>query len=82
MGFKDNFVWGAATAAFQIEGAWDEDGKIPSIWDVFCHEGGHIADESDGNVACDHYHRYREDVQLMADLGLKSFYEIAYEKLI
>ncbi len=83
MGFKDSFVWGAATASFQIEGAWDEDGKVPSIWDVFCHEGGHIADGSDGNVACDHYHRYKEDVRLMADLGLKAYrFSVAWPRVI
>ncbi|MCR5621452.1 MAG: beta-glucosidase [Treponema sp.] len=83
MGFKDDFVWGAATASFQIEGAWDEDGKVPSIWDVFCHEGGHIADASDGNIACDHYHRYREDVRLMADLGLKAYrFSVAWPRVM
>ena len=73
MGFNKDFVWGAATAAFQIEGAWNEDGKVPSIWDVFCHEGSHISDGSTGDVACDHYHRVSQDVKLMADLGLKAY---------
>ncbi|MBP5157877.1 MAG: beta-glucosidase [Treponema sp.] len=83
MGFKDNFVWGAATAAFQIEGAWNEDGKVPGIWDVFCHEGGHIADGSDGDTACDHYHRYKEDVRLMADLGLKAYrFSVAWPRVL
>ncbi len=83
MGFKENFVWGAATASFQIEGAWDEDGKVPSIWDVFCHEGGHISDGSDGDIACDHYHRYKEDVGLMAELGLKAYrFSIAWPRVI
>ncbi|MCR5620478.1 MAG: beta-glucosidase [Treponema sp.] len=83
MGFKDNFVWGAATAAFQIEGAWNEDGKVPGIWDVFCHEGGHIADGLDGDTACDHYHRYKEDVRLMADLGLKAYrFSVAWPRVL
>ena len=83
MGFKDNFVWGAATAAFQIEGAWNEDGKVTGIWDVFCHEGGHIADGSDGDTACDHYHRYKEDVRLMADLGLKAYrFSVAWPRVL
>lgn len=73
MAFRDDFVWGSATASFQVEGAWNEDGKQPSIWDVFCHEGKHIADSSSGDVACDHYHRYKADVALMAELGLKAY---------
>ena len=82
MGFNKDFVWGAATASFQIEGAWNEDGKVPSIWDVFCHEGGKISDGSDGDVACDHYHRYKEDVKLMADLGLKAYrFSIAWPRI-
>ncbi len=66
-------MWGAATAACQIEGAWNEDGRGPSIWDVFCHEGSHIAGGDTADVACDHYHRYKEDVALMASLGLHAY---------
>ena len=69
MTFPKNFLWGAATAAAQIEGAWDEDGKCSSIWDV---AGEHISNGQDCHTACDHYHRYREDVALMKELGLKS----------
>lgn len=83
MGFREDFVWGAATAAFQIEGAWNEDGKVPSIWDVFCHEGGKISDNSSGDVACDHYHRYKEDIALMAELGLKAYrFSVAWPRVI
>ncbi len=70
MAFPENFLWGAAASATQIEGAWDEDGKCPSIWDV---AGKHIENGQDCHTACDHYHRYKEDVALMKELGLKSY---------
>ena len=60
--FPDGFLWGAATSAYQIEGAVAEDGRGPSIWDTFCHTPGAIDDGETGDVACDHYHRYRDDV--------------------
>ena len=63
--FPDDFMWGAATASYQIEGACHEDGKSESIWDRFAHTPGRIRDGSNGDVACDHYHRYREDVALV-----------------
>jgi beta-glucosidase len=71
--FPKGFVWGCATSSYQIEGAWDEDGKGESIWDRFCHTPDHIKDGDTGDVACDHYHRYREDVALMKTLGLKGY---------
>jgi beta-glucosidase len=71
--FPEGFHLGAATAAFQIEGAADIDGKVDSIWDVFCREPGRIANGDDGTVACDHYHRMPEDVALMAGLGLGTY---------
>lgn len=71
--FPRDFLWGAATSAYQIEGGWDADGKGPSIWDHFCHTPGHIHNNETGDVACDHYHRFREDVALMKELGLKSY---------
>ncbi len=71
--FPSDFVWGAATAAYQIEGAWNEDGKGESIWDRFSHTPGRIANDDTGDVACDHYHRWREDVGLMVELGLKAY---------
>ena len=61
-GFPRGFVWGTATAAHQIEGAWNEDGKGESIWDRFAHTPGRIRNSDTGDVAVDHYHRYREDV--------------------
>ncbi|MBQ8555260.1 MAG: beta-glucosidase [Clostridia bacterium] len=73
MGFKKGFIWGAATAAFQIEGAALEDGKGPSVWDVFSHEPGKVLEGHNGDVACDHYHRFREDVALMAQMGIRSY---------
>lgn len=71
--FPGDFVWGCATASYQIEGAFNEDGKGPSIWDVFTHTPGNIVDGSNGDVACDHYHRYAEDVELMKTLKLKAY---------
>ncbi len=71
--FPEGFRWGTATAAYQIEGGWDEDGKSPSIWDTFCERPGRIIDASSGKVADDHYHRYAQDVQVMAVLGLNAY---------
>ena len=68
--FPPDFVWGVATSAFQIEGAAFEDGKGESIWDRFCREPGVIADASNGDVACDHYHRLESDLDLIAGLGV------------
>ncbi len=67
--FGDDFTWGVAHASYQVEGAWDADGKSPSIWDTFTHAPRHIKDRTDGDVACDFYHRYDEDTALVADLG-------------
>ena len=71
--FPADFTWGVATSAFQIEGASRADGKGASIWDTFCATPGNIKDGSDGHTACDHYHRYREDVDLMASLGVDAY---------
>jgi beta-glucosidase len=71
--FPDHFVWGVATSAFQIEGAAAEDGKGPSIWDRFCRQPGTIADASDGAIACDHYHRWAEDLDLIAALNVDAY---------
>jgi beta-glucosidase len=71
--FGPDFVWGVATSAFQIEGAARADGKGPSIWDRFCTEPGRIADASTGDVACDHYHRWSEDLELIAGLGVDAY---------
>jgi beta-glucosidase len=71
--FPDGFTWGVAAAAYQIEGAADEDGRGPSIWDTFSHTPGKVAGGDNGDVACDHYHRVAEDLDLMADLGVTSY---------
>ncbi len=71
--FPQDFLFGAATAAYQIEGAAYEDGRTDSIWDVFCRVPGAVVGGETGEVACDHYHRYAEDVALMADLGLQTY---------
>jgi beta-glucosidase len=71
--FPKDFVWGVATSAFQIEGASDVDGKGPSIWDAFCKVPGAIADHSDGTVACEHYVRCADDLDLVASLGVNAY---------
>jgi len=71
--FPKDFVWGTATAAYQVEGAWNEDGKGESIWDRFSHTPGKVERGDNGDVACDQYHRYAEDFQLMQQLGLKNY---------
>ena len=71
--FPPTFLFGAATAAYQIEGAAHEDGRTDSIWDVFCRVPGAVVNADDGEVACDHYHRYRDDVSMMKDLGLQAY---------
>ncbi len=70
---KKDFVWGAGTSAYQIEGAFDKDGRSPSIWDTFSHTPGNIERKHTGDEACDHYHRYKEDVELLAKLGVKAY---------
>jgi beta-glucosidase len=77
------FEWGCATSSFQIEGAADADGKVASIWDDFCRQPGRIKDGSDGRTACDHVHRYREDVALMAVLGFRHYrFSIAWPRVM
>ena len=73
LNFPDGFTWGLATSAYQIEGAAREDGRGESVWDRFCHTPGKIADGATGDVACDHYHRYPEDVDLLGELGVGSY---------
>ena len=80
--FPDGFVWGSATAAYQIEGAAQEDGRGPSIWDTFSRTPGRVFAGHTGDVACDHYHRYVDDVAMMADLGLASYrYSISWPRI-
>src|ERR1700739_3191439 len=71
--FPAGFTWGAATAAYQIEGAATAGGRGPSVWDTFSHTPGKVRGGDTGDVACDSYHRYREDVALMASLGLSAY---------
>ncbi|MGW1023979.1 GH1 family beta-glucosidase [Streptomyces sp. NPDC002577] len=73
LSFPPAFLWGAATSAYQIEGAVREDGRTPSIWDTFCHTPGKVSGGDTGDNAVDHYHRYRDDVALMAELGLTAY---------
>jgi beta-glucosidase len=80
--FPPDFLWGAATSAYQIEGAVHEDGRGPSIWDTFVHLKGKIIDQSTADVANDHYHRYKEDVQLIKELGAKAYrFSIAWPRV-
>jgi 6-phospho-beta-glucosidase len=71
--FPKDFLWGAASAAYQVEGAWDADGKGLSVWDVFAKIPGKTFKGSNGDVAVDHYHRYKEDIALMAEMGLRAY---------
>lgn len=81
-GFGPDFRWGVATASYQIEGAVTEDGRGPSVWDTFCAEPGRIKDGDTGEVACDHYHRWPEDVALLRDLGADTYrFSIAWPRI-
>lgn len=81
--FPDGFVWGAATSAYQIEGAVNEDGRGPSIWDTFCRQPGKVWQGQNGDIAADHYHRWAEDVALMSELGLKAYrFSIAWPRIL
>ncbi|HEX8094834.1 glycoside hydrolase family 1 protein [Jatrophihabitans sp.] len=83
LSFPRNFVWGSATAAYQIEGAAHTDGRLPSIWDVFCQVPGKVRNGDTGEVACDHYHRMTEDLDLMAALGLPSYrFSVSWPRVI
>src|SRR4051794_11505869 len=80
--FPEGFLWGTATAAYQVEGAWNEDGKGESIWDRFAHTPGKIANGDTGDIACDHYHRYRDDIALMRALSLNSYrFSLAWTRI-
>jgi len=80
--FPAGFRWGTATSSYQVEGAVNEDGRGPSIWDSFVRQPGRIADGSTGDVSADHYHRYKEDIALMKTMGAQTYrFSIAWPRL-
>ena len=80
--FSDGFLWGSASAAYQVEGAWNQDGKGESVWDVYTKLPGKTYKGTNGDVAVDHYNRYKEDVALMAEMGLKAYrFSIAWTRI-
>jgi len=80
---QKGFIWGAGTSAYQIEGAFDMDGRSPSIWDIYSHTPGRVLRNHTGDIACDHYHRYEEDVALMAELGVKAYrFSLSWSRII
>lgn len=82
MGFPKDFIWGAATASYQVEGAVKEDGRGASVWDIFSHMEGKIKNMENGDVACDHYHRMEEDVKLMKEMGLQAYrFSVSWSRL-
>jgi len=81
--FPENFLWGAATASYQIEGAWNEDNRGESVWDRFSHTPGKVLNGDNGDIACDHYHRFKEDIALMKELGIQAYrFSIAWPRII
>ena len=83
MSFKKDFAWGTATASYQVEGAYNEDGKGLNWWDTFSHIPGKVQNNDTGDVACDNYHRYEEDVKLMAKIGIKAYrFSISWARII
>lgn len=83
MSFPEDFSWGSATASYQIEGAYQDGGRSMSIWDTFSHTPGKVVNGDTGDVACDHYHRYMEDIKIMKDLGIQSYrFSLAWPRII
>ncbi|MBN1966042.1 MAG: family 1 glycosylhydrolase, partial [Anaerolineae bacterium] len=81
--FPPGFLWGAATSSYQIEGGTTAGGRGPSIWDTFCRQPGAVANGDTGDVACDHYHRWRGDVALIAEIGLQAYrFSIAWPRIL
>ncbi|MFN3202085.1 MAG: GH1 family beta-glucosidase [Bradymonadia bacterium] len=81
--FPNDFLWGVATSSYQIEGAAEVDGRGASIWDTFCAQSGTIADSSNGAVACDHYHRWQEDIGLLARMGVQAYrFSVAWPRVM
>lgn len=80
--FPDDFIWGTSTSSYQIEGAACEGGRTESIWDRFCRTPGKVANGDTGDTACDHYHRYKEDIQIIADLGIRYYrFSVAWSRI-
>jgi beta-glucosidase len=83
LSFRDNFLWGAATAAYQVEGAAAENGKGPSIWDIFSHIPGKIYQNENGDIACDHLHRFQEDIGFMKQIGIKAYrFSVSWPRIL
>ncbi len=83
MSFPANFIWGAASASYQVEGAFDADGRGTSVWDVFCRQNGNVVGGHTGDKACDHYNRYKEDVSLMKEMGLQAYrFSVAWPRVV
>ncbi len=83
MGFAKDFIWGVASAAYQVEGAVSEDGRTPTIWDTFSHSAGKTFGGHTGDTACDYYHRYQEDIGLIADMGVKHYrFSIGWSRIL
>jgi beta-glucosidase len=83
LSFPKDFIWGVSTSAYQIEGAWNEDGRGLSIWDTFSHTPGKVANNENGDIAADHYHRWKEDLDLMAELGLPTYrFSVAWPRIL
>jgi beta-glucosidase len=83
MGFKKDFMWGTASASYQVEGAYNEDGKGLNVWDYYCQKNAPVAHHENGNIACDHYHRFKEDVANMKKLGIKCYrFSISWARVI
>lgn len=83
MAFNKDFMWGVASASYQVEGAYNEDGKGLNVWDYYCQGNPAVAHKENGNVACDHYHRYKEDVANMKELGIKYYrFSISWTRII
>jgi beta-glucosidase len=83
MSFSKDFIWGAAAASYQIEGAAFEDGRGATVWDTFSHTKGKVKNEDNGDIACDHYHRFREDIKLMKEMGLQAYrFSISWSRIL
>ncbi|HCH65604.1 MAG TPA: beta-glucosidase, partial [Deltaproteobacteria bacterium] len=81
--FPDGFCFGVATSSYQIEGAHDVDGRLPSIWDTFCRTPGKVVNMENGDVACDHYHRWREDIELMKKMNVGAYrFSVAWPRIL